>query len=293
MSLRRVTFSGRFAQYESKADESITTIVIKGLFAVAIDVGIALAVAVFALNLLIGKLVAPFERGFYCYQVPYINKPFSPNTISTKHLLAVSLGSPFFVIGLVEAVVFMISEGRNKLRKYFQFTTSIYLIYIGAFVLATFLMEVLKCTFARLRPHFLSVCQPNWNDINCNNPNTYIENINCMGTDMHRIRVGRQSFPSGHSSTAVLLFIFFYSYLKGIVDATGNKSLRIIRFIILLTCGIWGIVVMVTRMTDNWHYPTDVLGGIILGILCSCVFIRKTRSSLVYQDRSLERMHNT
>ncbi|KAM3718422.1 ATP-binding cassette sub-family C member [Dirofilaria immitis] len=68
MPLHRVTFSGRFAQYESKREESITLIITKGLFAVAIDVGIALAVAFYALNLFIGKFVAPFERGFYCYE---------------------------------------------------------------------------------------------------------------------------------------------------------------------------------------------------------------------------------
>lgn len=39
--------------------------------------------------------------------------------------------------------------------------------------------------------------------------------VNCLGTNIHRIRVGRQSFPSGHTSAAVLLFSFLYFYLKG------------------------------------------------------------------------------
>uniref|UniRef100_A0A0R3QCV3 AcidPPc domain-containing protein n=1 Tax=Brugia timori TaxID=42155 RepID=A0A0R3QCV3_9BILA len=134
-------------------------------------------------------------------------------------LLAVSIASPLFIILLVEAVVFVISDGRNKLRKYFHFTTSIYLMYIVSFVIATFIMEVLKCAFARLRPHYLSVCQPNWKEINCTDPNAYIESkcVNCLGTNMHRIRIGRQSFPSGHTSAAVLLFLFFYFYLKGML----------------------------------------------------------------------------
>uniref|UniRef100_A0A0R3RMI1 AcidPPc domain-containing protein n=1 Tax=Elaeophora elaphi TaxID=1147741 RepID=A0A0R3RMI1_9BILA len=215
MPLRRVTLSGRFARIESEAEESTTIVIAKGLFAVAVDVGIALAVAFYALNIFIGKLVLPFERGFYCYEVPYINNTFLPNTVSTKHLLTVSIASPFFIIALVEAIVFMISKGQNKLRKYFHYATSIYLIYLASFVVATFIMEVLKCTVARLRPHYLSVCQPNWEEINCSDPNNYIESVNCLGTDMHRIRVGRQSFPSGHTSAAVLLFSFLYFYLKG------------------------------------------------------------------------------
>lgn len=50
---------------------------------------------------------------------------------------------------------------------------------------------------------------------------------------------------------------------------------------------------MVTRITDNWHYPTDVLGGIILALSCAYIFVQKTHSSLVYQNRLLESKHNT
>lgn len=71
MSLRRVTLSGRFAQNKSKAEESRTMVIAKGLFAVAVDVGIALAVSFYALNMFIGKLVVPYERGFYCYEVNF------------------------------------------------------------------------------------------------------------------------------------------------------------------------------------------------------------------------------
>lgn len=82
-------------------------------------------------------------------------------------------------------------------------------------------------------------------------------------------------------------------FCLGVVDATRNKLLRIIRVVVLITCSTWGVVVMVTRITDHWHYPTDVLGGIILGLSCACISIPKTRSSLVYQNRLLENIHNS
>ncbi|VDM17397.1 unnamed protein product [Wuchereria bancrofti] len=68
MSLRRVTFSGRFAQNESNAEDSRTMIIAKGLFALTVDVGIALSVSFYALNMFVGKFVIPYERGFYCYE---------------------------------------------------------------------------------------------------------------------------------------------------------------------------------------------------------------------------------
>lgn len=72
MSLRRVTLSGRFAQNDGKAEESTAMVIAKGVFAVAIDVGIALAVAFYTLNMFIGKLFVPYERGFYCYEVNFL-----------------------------------------------------------------------------------------------------------------------------------------------------------------------------------------------------------------------------
>uniref|UniRef100_A0A915PPM8 Phosphatidic acid phosphatase type 2/haloperoxidase domain-containing protein n=1 Tax=Setaria digitata TaxID=48799 RepID=A0A915PPM8_9BILA len=292
MSLRWITLSGRFTRSDGKSEEATAVIIAKGIVAVTVDVGVALAAAFYAIKLFVNKLVVPYERGFYCYEVPYLSNPLRPSTISTKHLLFVSFASPFFIIAVVEAVLFAISKGRNKLREYFHFATSIYLRYIASFAFATFMMEILKCIFARLRPHYLSVCQPNWEELNCSDPNNYIERVNCMGTNMHRIRIGRQSFPSGHTSAAVLLFTFLYFYLKGIVEATGNKLLRIIRFTVLVMIGAWAVVVMITRITDHWHYPTDVLGGIMLGLACSYIFVRTTHSSLVFKNRLLENMHN-
>lgn len=71
MSLRRVTLSGRFVQNENK-DESTIMVIMKGLFFVTLDIGIALAVSFYALRMFLGNLIFPFERGFYCYEVKLI-----------------------------------------------------------------------------------------------------------------------------------------------------------------------------------------------------------------------------
>lgn len=52
-----------------------------------------------------------------------------------------------------------------------------------------------------------------------------------METNMHRIHVGRQSFPSGHTSAAVLLFTFLYFYLKGTQLIVMREVIEIQSFI--------------------------------------------------------------
>ncbi|KHN85866.1 hypothetical protein Tcan_11321 [Toxocara canis] len=142
MPLRRVTLSGRLAQYESEEPEKISVVLLKGFTAVAFDIAIALGVATVSFLFFMGKLVAPYERGFYCYEVDSLSKPFYPNTINTYHLLSVSLGLPLLCIIFAEAIFFHSAKGTNKLRKYFAAVTFIFLEYVAAYTLGTFIMEV-------------------------------------------------------------------------------------------------------------------------------------------------------
>ncbi|MFH4980506.1 hypothetical protein AB6A40_007215 [Gnathostoma spinigerum] len=296
MPLRRITFSGRLLLNSSGENiedtEAVWRTVLKGFAAVALDIVIALGIAVAAFLIFMGVMVAPYERGFYCYQIAEFNLPFVPNTVSTTHLLICTLASPFFVILLAEAIFFRAAKGHNRLRKYFSSATYTYLEYLATFTLATFLMEAFKCAFARLRPHYFAVCKPDWSKIDCSNENNYIEDAHCLGTDAHRIRVGRQSFPSGHTAAAVHLVTFLYFYLTGMVNASNIPLLRSLRLVTLLLAVLWTLTVMVTRVTDNWHHPADVLGGVLLGF--SCVYLPKLRQGpiSVYQRRLLENPHS-
>lgn len=294
MPLRRVTLSGRLARYESDSPEEVRVVLIKGIAAVVLDIAIGLALAIFSFMVFMGKMVAPYERGFYCREVNDLSYPFYPNTVKTGHLLVVSLGFPFFVIFLAEAIFFRHAGGSNRLRKYFSAVTSTYLEYLATFTLATFTMEAFKCGFARLRPHYLSVCKPDWSLINCTDPDTFIENAHCTNPDTHRIRVGRTSFPSGHTAAAVHLFTFIYFYLTGLVRSSDIQILRRMRALLLLVVGAWTLLVATTRITDYWHHPTDVLGGVVLGF-SSIYFpvLRRKDPSLVYEYRLLERPHST
>lgn len=69
------------------------------------------------------------------------------------------------------------------------------------------------------------------------------------------------SFPSSHmTNTSAILTVFVYYYRKTIIPA--------IVFIILMAFA---------RMHNGMHYPTDVLGGIIIGILVGSLAIYLTK----------------
>lgn len=80
-----------------------------------------------------------------------------------------------------------------------------------------------------------------------------------------------KSFPSGHSSNAMMLLPATF-----MPDAAGNKRLgRIFRTVFVL----WVVLVMFTRIVCGAHYLSDVCGGALCGyltcLLVSAIIFRK------------------
>ena len=94
-----------------------------------------------------------------------------------------------------------------------------------------------------VRPHFMSVCLPNFALMNCTTPTAtgfvynkiYTGGSFCTG-DPDLIKEARLSFPSGHSSYAWYTMIFLivylearlvllrFRYFKVLIQMTGNKT---------------------------------------------------------------------
>ncbi|KAK0404744.1 hypothetical protein QR680_017606 [Steinernema hermaphroditum] len=150
MPLKRVTFSGRLYRHEEDEDSSFRSSVIRGLFFMGIDIAIGLAVAIAFFFTFSGYLIHPVEHGFYCNDLA-ISNPLKPNTISTIHLLVMTLAVPFFLIALLELLLFREVETTNRTGKFFVSVTMRYLEFVVAYTTMTFLLETAKCAFGRVK----------------------------------------------------------------------------------------------------------------------------------------------
>ena len=72
---------------------------------------------------------------------------------------------------------------------------------------------------------------------------------------------GRSSFPSGHSASSFGAAVFLYLY---------DKKLGIPAFVL-------AALIAFSRLYLYVHYPTDVLGGILLGTVCAVFVFRVFR----------------
>ena len=114
------------------------------------------------------------------------------------------------------------------------------LIFLGSFLLSSFIVQILKRTI------FLGMPRPL----------KYFEN---SGVDLHLISGLKiyysNSFPSGHSATAFALFI-------GLALLIKNQTWKIIFLIIACT-------VAFSRVYLSQHFLVDIIFGSLIGVLCA------------------------
>ncbi|CAJ0572848.1 unnamed protein product, partial [Mesorhabditis spiculigera] len=263
----------------------------RGLGLGLLDVAIVISLGISIFYLFAGYAVRPYERGFYCNDTS-IRGPFLHNTVTTRHLLLITLVAPVLGIGLFESLFYRNSNGANRLAKLYRSISLEYCEYLLAYTVCTIFMEFFKCYFGRLRPHFLSACDPDWSRMDCStDPSAYIPQIYCKATE-HRVRVSRTSFPSGHSSAASFVFFYFVVYTRRLSTALPTAtSIRTARTILLPVLALWWMTVLVTRVTDSWHFPTDVIGGLALGAISIYIpfnLLQDPRPRRVFEKRQLD-----
>jgi len=88
----------------------------------------------------------------------------------------------------------------NRLKSKSSFGSYVACVYkaVGTFLfgaaMSQSLTDIAKYSIGRLRPHFLDVCKPNWDSINCSS-GAYIEDFTCSG-DQTMVNEGRYVFRS-------------------------------------------------------------------------------------------------
>uniref|UniRef100_W8BAN9 Putative phosphatidate phosphatase n=1 Tax=Ceratitis capitata TaxID=7213 RepID=W8BAN9_CERCA len=229
-------------------------------------------------------VIEPFHRGFFCSDET-IRYPFHKNTITTAILAVIVVGVPAIIIIIVEFTLF---HRRGRLQErilLFGFSVPTLLVecvkhalYFTFGGLLTFeATEVGKFTIGRLRPHFISVCQPQLLDgSTCDSPQNqyrYVEKYICLGNGftLDDVQQSRLSFPSGHSSLSFFALVYMAIYLHYKVTWRGSQLTRhFLQFALVMLAWFTAL----SRVMDYWHHWSDVLFGGLLGVLMALITAR-------------------
>ena len=145
--------------------------------------------------------------------------------------------------------------------------------------------DVAKYSVGRLRPHFLTLCNPDYNNV-CFDEEAYYsdgeeellnefyqkyvnESDVCDNEKSHLLHEARLSFISGHASFSFYCATFLIMYLR-------NRQLwsKITPFIqiLLFLLATW---ISFTRISDYYHHPFDVICGALTGVGFALYFCEK------------------
>ncbi|CAL1296164.1 unnamed protein product [Larinioides sclopetarius] len=248
----------------SIAEENFSTRII-------IDV-VLLIIAAIPIPLFYTGVFTPYRRGFFCDDET-IQYPYRDSTVTDFALYVGGLTIGILAIFICEFVrkLFVKKEDENVF--YFfdrEMPPSVVYLYssISLFLFGACIVETgtdfIKYTLGRLRPNFIDVCKP---DFDCSlllNPHTFVQNYTCTNPDTYSVDDSRLSFPSGHSSFAIYAILFSVIYLQRCLICPHSKFLRpAVQFILMLI----GAYTAVSRIGDNKHHWSDIVGGLTLGTI--------------------------
>lgn len=170
-------------------------------------------------------------------------------------------------------------EKENRCRNFWiAFFHGVSLFLLGIALVLT-LTEIGKRWVGRLRPHFMSVCDPDYSKINCKtdtfNGGFVYNAISTGGSfcrgDPDKIKEARFSFPSGHSSFSWYTMLFAIFFLEARLVLI---RFRYLKTLVQLACFIAAFVTMLSRISDYHHRGSDVAGGTVIGKVLWTLFVK-------------------
>lgn len=206
-----------------------------------------------------------FEDGYHHRPIPYQVLSSSGDVVldlGLNHALVTNVTIPSELlihtsITLPLIILFLISQLRPIMPEFkLHDTISTLCVLFTATGMSEFITQLIKAYVGRLRPNFYNLCEFDTQLLQCT-------------ADAHHIKEACSSFPSGHSSlsfSGMGVLVFFFLGRQRICD--GGKS------VLPLICFLpwaYSSFVASSRLVDNWHHPSDILAGTMLGIFCSTV----------------------
>jgi len=218
------------------------------------------------------------KRGFFCNDESLAH-PLKANTVPTSVLLSVGILGPIFLILIIDLAV--IKKSRGETGQTIQNFT------FGFFVNLLF-TEMTKYTIGRLRPNFFAMCNLDWSTVDCGNQThpLFVTDYTCPGLNNNTFQAknAHMSFVSGHSSIAACSAAFVIFFLQSRFLLLGQshprrqswKGARYLLPMAQLAAASAAVFTALTRISDYWHHPGDVVAGFILGVATmywNCAYI--------------------
>ena len=233
--------------------------------------------------------IEPFHRGYFCEDTS-IKYPYVEQQTVSAYLCLV-------IWTVICTVHFSIALIKHKSWK--QLLDSLYKLILG-FSLCMLITDVIKFSLGRLRPYFLTVCNPNLEDVCYQVEDEYIEGDddsdyyypevihlkyvveeNCTGNS-DLLKEARLSFVSGHSSISFYIAVFLIIFIK------KHINIWILRILLQVAYFVLALWISITRINDYMHHPEDVIIGSIIGMMFAFLMHREDHKTNIEKNKEID-----
>jgi len=214
--------------------------------------------------------IQPINRGFFCFDYSLKYPHIEHETVPQYLCLIIWLFISTTIIVTTELSI------RSPLETQLKYCLS------GIFscIIST---DILKYSVGKLRPYFLTLCSPDYNEI-CIDESAYYTIGNSeeqhfdeffqkyVNDDNHicssnitsgSLKEARLSFISGHTSFSFYFVVFLIIYtLRNTQNISYLKNFISFIHLLVFIVACW---ISLTRVSDYKHHPLDVLLGAVLG----------------------------
>jgi len=234
----------------------------------------------------------PYHRGFFCDD-QNLKHPYLEQTVPIVQCVVIWATASTILIVIVETLHERAQVGRGKpihqsrtpwiaveLYRHFGYFT------LGALTTLLF-TELAKYSIGRLRPHFLTLCRPKFTKELCedqwgykrfvtDNEDEICEGLISGEVTKKQLHEARLSFLSGHSSFSFYCAMFLIVYLQARLSNFPTpksafvrivyRTLKVFRPFIQFAMIILAFWISLTRISNYFHHPMDVLTGACVGM---------------------------
>ena len=239
--------------------------------------------------------IEPLQRGFFCddntLKYPYIENQTIPAYVCFTLWIVLSL----FIILTTQII--------SK-----SFSMIVVKDIISGALCCILITDIMKYGVGKMRPHFLTLCDPDYNNI-CFNEDAYYINddgeelldefyqkyVNetnvCSAEIPELLREARLSFPSGHASYSFYFATFLIHFMNNhiIYLKWWSKITPFIKLFVIMLAS-W---ISLTRINDFYHHPSDVFCGAFTGIAVAFYYNSNNSTSSTRDQAVAEELKET
>uniref|UniRef100_A0A3Q0QX11 Phospholipid phosphatase related 5 n=1 Tax=Amphilophus citrinellus TaxID=61819 RepID=A0A3Q0QX11_AMPCI len=240
---------------------------------------------------------SPAEQGFICRD-PTLTKP-NPGPEQNSRvppviLYSVVSGLPVVLISGVEIVIFLFHYNSNNLYEqekvvvmgdccYVNPMVRRTVRFLGVFVFGLFTTDIFVSTgqmvTGSLAPYFLSVCQPNYTALGCQDTALFVSQSDSCTGDPHDIFRARKTFPCKEAALSLYLAVYLAMY---IMCCVGSRAGRLAGPLVSLSLVSLALLTGINRVAEYRNHWSDVIAGQATGAAIAVFLV-----SLCYSPNEL------